>query len=113
MKSLKYIWILCLSCLAAGLTSCNEEDKYFDSKYQSTKIVVDQIYLEDYESSVPDRPVTFARLGQLIRVEAVSYTHLYIYCKRWHLLHRKVASNDTKDGIFYSKRCHLLHQPSY
>ena len=56
MKSLKYIWILCLSCLAAGLTSCNEEDKYFDSKYQSTKIVVDQIYLEDYES--------------------VSYTHL-------------------------------------
>ena len=69
MKSLKYIWILCLSCLAAGLTSCNEEDKYFDSKYQSTKIVVDQIYLEDYESSVPDRPVTFARLGQLIRVE--------------------------------------------
>lgn len=25
MKSLKYIWILCLSCLAAGLTSCNEE----------------------------------------------------------------------------------------
>lgn|GEM_PF-2895737 len=38
---------------------------------------------------------------------------LYIYCKRWHLLHRKVASNDTKDGIFYSKRCHLLHQPSY
>ena len=38
---------------------------------------------------------------------------LYIYYKRWHLLHRKVASNDTKDGIFYSKRCHLLHQPSY
>ena len=36
-----------MSCLAAGLTSCNEEDKYFDSKYQSTKIVVDQIYLED------------------------------------------------------------------
>ena len=69
MKSLKYIWILCLSCLAAGLTSCNEEDKYFDSKYQSTKIVVDQIYLEDYESSVHERPVTFARLGQLIRIE--------------------------------------------
>ena len=69
MKSLKYIWILCLSCLATGLTSCNEDDEYFDSKYQSVKIVVDQIYLENYESSVPDRPVTFARLGQLIRVE--------------------------------------------
>ena len=38
---------------------------------------------------------------------------LYIYCKRWHLLQRKVASNDTKDDIFYNKRCHLLHQPSY
>ena len=59
MKSLKYIWILCLSCLAAGLTSCNEEDEYFDGKYQSVEIVVDKIYLEDYESSVPDRPVTF------------------------------------------------------
>ena len=83
MKSLKYIWILCLSCLAAGLTSCNEEDKYFDSKYHSTKLVVDQIYLEDYESSVPDRPVTFARLGQLIRVEGsglygLSLIHIYL-----------------------------------
>lgn len=28
---------------------------------------------------------------------------LYIHCKRWHLLHRKVASNDTKDGIFTAK----------
>lgn len=69
MKSMKKIWLLCLICLPAVFTSCNEEDEYFDSKYQSVQIVINQIYLEDYESSVPDRPVTFARLGQLIRVE--------------------------------------------
>ena len=37
---------------------------------------------------------------------------LYIYCKRWHLLHQKVACYATKDGIFYSERWHLLHQRS-
>ena len=35
---------------------------------------------------------------------------LYIHCKRWHLLHRKVTSNDTKDGIFYIERWHLMIQ---
>ena len=69
MKSLKYTWILCLAFLSVGFISCNDDDEYFDDKYQDVKIVIDQIYLEDYESSVPDRPVTFARLGQLIRVE--------------------------------------------
>lgn len=68
MKSLKYIWILCLSCLAAGLTSCNEEDKYFDSKYQSTKIVVDRSIWKIMNRLYPtDR--LLSRLGQLIRVE--------------------------------------------
>ena len=28
---------------------------------------------------------------------------LYIYCKRWHLLHRKVASNDKKMASFTAK----------
>lgn len=28
---------------------------------------------------------------------------LYIYCKRWHLLHRKVASNDTKMASLQQK----------
>ena len=63
MKSLKYTWLLRLPFLSAGFISCKEYDEYFDDKYQDVKIVIDQFYLEDYEFSVPDRPVTLARLS--------------------------------------------------
>ncbi len=70
MKKMKYFGLFCLAALAsASFTACNDEDDYFDSKNQSKEIVISKIYLEDYESSVPDREVTFARLGQLIRIE--------------------------------------------
>lgn len=69
MKTTKYIWLLCMFLLPTALTSCNDSDDYFSDDAQSTPISVTQIYLEDYESSVPDRAVTFARLGQLIRIE--------------------------------------------
>lgn len=69
MKSFKYIWLLCLVSLSAAFTACNDSDEYFDGKYQSTSIVINKIYLEDHNSSVPDRLVDYARLGQLIRVE--------------------------------------------
>lgn len=69
MKRFNYMAFMCLALLATGFVSCNEDDEYFDGKYQSTPIVINQIYLEDNESSVPDRAVSFARLGQTIRVE--------------------------------------------
>lgn len=70
MKSLKYICLMGSLIAAAGFTSCaDEEDDYFDSGIQGKQISVTKIYLEDYESSVPDRPVDFARVGQLIRIE--------------------------------------------
>ena len=34
MKSLKYTWLLCLAFLSAGFISCNDDDEYFDDKYQ-------------------------------------------------------------------------------
>lgn len=69
MKSLKYIWLAALALLSLALSSCNEDDEYFDKEYQSKPITVTQIYLEDNESSIPDRPIEFVRLGQMIRVE--------------------------------------------
>lgn len=69
MKNIKYMWLLCIALLSVAFVSCNKEDEYFNEEYQSVPIVIEQIYLEDYESSVPDRPVEFVRLGQLIRVE--------------------------------------------
>ena len=69
MKNSKYIWLFGLLFVSLVFVGCNDEDEYFDTKYQATDITINKIYLEDHKSSVPDRPVDFARLGQLIRVE--------------------------------------------
>jgi len=39
-------------------------------------ITISKVYLEDVNSSVPDRQVTFARLGQTIRIEGTGFTGL-------------------------------------
>ena len=65
-----------LSAAAAGifgLSSCNQEDTYFDSDNQSTPMSISKVYLEDYKSSVPDREVDFARLGQMLRLEGKGF----------------------------------------
>jgi hypothetical protein len=64
---------LCLTLFTLALTACSDDE---ESKYADTPIVIDQIYLEDYRSSVPDRPVEFARLGQLIRLEGSGFMGL-------------------------------------
>jgi len=69
MKSFKYIWLLCLTVVAVGFASCDNDD----DNYESKPIEIKQIYLEDYKSAVPDRPVDFARLGQLIRIEGSGF----------------------------------------
>lgn len=69
MKKLKYIWTLYLVLLSIGFIACNEDDKYFDKDVQNSPITISKIYLENAESTVPDREVTFARLGQIIRIE--------------------------------------------
>ncbi len=51
--------------------SCDETDES-----ASTPIKVTAVYLEDAESDVPDRLVTFARLGQLLRIEGSGFTGL-------------------------------------
>ena len=76
MKNSKYIWLFGLLFVSLVFVGCNDEDEYFDTKYQATDITINKIYLEDHKSSVPDRPVDFARLGQLIRVEHMLQTIL-------------------------------------
>ena len=73
MKKSKYIIFSIVSLGMAGLSSCNSQDEYFDSEYQSTPISVSRVYLEDYKSDVPDRPVEFARLGQMLRLEGEGF----------------------------------------
>ena len=72
MKTTKYIWMLCMALLAVGFTACED-----DENSQSSPMSISQIYLENVNDTVnKDRPVEFARLGQLIRIEGSGFTGL-------------------------------------
>jgi hypothetical protein len=69
--SIKYLFA-CAALFAAALTlnSCDEkEDNGAD-----TPMTINKIYLENAQSTVTDREVTFARLGQIIRLEGSGFT---------------------------------------
>lgn len=72
MKTLRYYWILLIALLMTGVTSCTNDD---GDAYPSGNgpVSVSKVYLEDAESSVPDREVTFARLGQTLRLEGSGF----------------------------------------
>lgn len=72
MKKLKYILILCIIITITVLTSCSESD---GDSYPGGDgaVVVNKIYLEDPESQVPDREVSFARLGQTLRLSGSGF----------------------------------------
>ena len=53
-----------------GFTSCKDDDA------SSSSINVESVYLEDASSSVPDREVTFCRLGQVIRIQGSGFSGL-------------------------------------
>lgn len=65
-----------MAMAAVVAVGCTETDEYFNEEYQSTPISVSKIYLEDVDSSVPDREVEFARLGQMIRIEGQGFLGL-------------------------------------
>ncbi|MGV8094397.1 MAG: glycan-binding surface protein [Mangrovibacterium sp.] len=66
---LNVFWGLAI-CLTF-FTSCEDDESGSD-----TPIVVNKVFLEDASSSVPDREVTFARLGQLVRLEGSGFTSM-------------------------------------
>lgn len=51
-------------------TSCD------DNETGGGTITISKVYLEDVNSAVPDRAVTFARLGQALRIEGSGFTGL-------------------------------------
>lgn len=62
--------VLSMSFLSLLFTACEDEDS------GAGPIIVQKVYLENASSSVPDREVSFARLGQLIRIEGSGFTGL-------------------------------------
>lgn len=70
MKFKINIWLLLSTLLTLFVVSaCNNDEDEFDS----TPIVVNAVYLQDAESSVPDREVEFVRLGQVLRIEGSGF----------------------------------------
>lgn len=61
-----------LGILLLGLlfTACSSSD----DEANDSPITVDAVYLQDVNSNVPDREVTFARVGQLIRLEGSGFS---------------------------------------
>ena len=51
-------------------TACDNNDS------NGKNITISRVFLEDVNSSVPDREVTFARLGQTLRIEGSGFTGL-------------------------------------
>lgn len=51
-------------------TACDNNDS------NGKAITISRVFLEDINSTVPDREVTFARLGQVIRIEGSGFTGL-------------------------------------
>ena len=72
--STKYRWgtiaFLGLLFVCVLFPACEDDDT------AGGPITISKVYLEDASSSVPDREVTFARLGQLLRVEGSGFTGL-------------------------------------
>ncbi len=72
MKAL--IYAAAALCVGLSFASCDDDDDdYFDSGNQGRQISVSRVFLEDCESSVPDREVSFARVGQMIRLEGSGF----------------------------------------
>ncbi|KAA6344677.1 hypothetical protein EZS27_007698 [termite gut metagenome] len=63
--------LLGLFISAMSFTSCDDNDSN-----ENSPITVTKVYLEDASSSVTDREVVYARLGQLIRLEGSGFTGL-------------------------------------
>lgn len=72
--SIKYRWgtiaFLGLLLVSVLFPACEDDDT------TGGPITISKIYLENASSTVPDREVTFARLGQLLRVEGSGFTGL-------------------------------------
>ncbi|WP_338841005.1 glycan-binding surface protein [Flavobacterium ginsenosidimutans] len=64
--------IAILSMMVFGMlfTSCDNDDS------EGGAITITKVFLEDINSSVPDREVSFARLGQTLRIEGSGFSGL-------------------------------------
>ena len=79
-----YIWIACFAiALWQDFTSCSENDSDAYPGGNGPVTVSAVHHLEDAESTVPDREVAFARLGQTLRLEGSGWWNKKILVNGW------------------------------
>ncbi len=71
IKRIGSLTLMGIMALSLFFSSCNNDDDAY-----SGTITISNVYLQDQESSVPNREVTFVRLGQTIRIEGTGFTDL-------------------------------------
>jgi hypothetical protein len=69
--NMKYILLLA-GFLVTAWTFNSCEDK--EEEGSNTPMTIQKVFLENAQSTVPDREVTFARLGQIVRLEGSGFT---------------------------------------
>jgi hypothetical protein len=94
----KTLTFLGLIVFAMQFASCESSDS------SGGEITVNKVFLEDVNSSVPDREVSFARLGQTIRVEGSGFTGLKkVYINGFETYFNVVYISDTSFLISISR----------
>lgn len=100
ITSIKALSLL-LALLLVPLTFCACDD---DDNSDSAEMSISAIYLEDATSSVPDRPVEFARLGQLIRIQGSGFSGLKrVYINGYNCYFNPVYVSNTSILVSVSK----------
>jgi len=100
MKNLKYFLASCLAFAAFAFTACSDSDSG-----SSAQMTIEKVFLEDAKSTVKDREVTFARLGQLIRIQGSGFTGLKkIYINGYETFFNNALMTDNNIWVTISSK---------
>lgn len=92
------ITFLSLFIFSMLFTACEEDD------ITGGPITINKVYLQDASSSVPDREITFARLGQLLRIEGSGFSGLKkVYINGFSTYFNPVMVSDNSMLVSISK----------
>lgn len=87
-----YVVFLGMMMVSLLSVSCDEDD----DSVSGGPITISKVFLEDVNSSVPDREIEFARLGQLLRIEGSGFSGLKrIYINGYSTYFNPVYVTDT------------------
>ncbi|MDR0824449.1 MAG: glycan-binding surface protein [Prevotella sp.] len=76
-----------------SLNSCKDDDN--ENGGNNKQMLITKVYLEDAQSSVPDREVTFGRIGQLLRLEGSGFAGVQkVYINGYNVMFNPVYVTD-------------------